>query len=358
MTWPLSRLGNHVELDLRSEKVDPSRFYPMVGVLSYGRGLFDREPVLGGNTSYRTFYRLKSDHIVMSQLFGWEGAVALSDKRFEGKYLSPQFPTFSCNSPELDRGFLGWFLRLQSSWNALAKQTKGMGDRRRTLIPDNLLNLQIPLPAIDEQRRIVTRVEAVAGRVAEARQLREESTAYLSALWTREYRTAFDGGGKLLFIEQVCDELIDYRGRTPPITDRGIPHLTSANVRKGLIDWRTSKFVTEDTYAQYMTRGIPEPGDVLLTMEAPLGNAAVIPDKRKFSLAQRTLLLRPRRSIIEPSYLALALMSPSIHESLLSKATGTTVKGIASKRLRLIGIPVPSLAGARSRPDLRALPGR
>ncbi|MFZ4398124.1 MAG: hypothetical protein ACOYOU_21125, partial [Kiritimatiellia bacterium] len=90
------------KLDLDKVPVDSSQTYPMVGVYSFGRGLFHREPVEGGQTSYKVFYRLKAEHVVMSQLFGWEGAVALSSEDFAGHYVSPQFPTFSCDFSKLD----------------------------------------------------------------------------------------------------------------------------------------------------------------------------------------------------------------------------------------------------------------
>lgn len=50
-------------------------------------------------------------------------------------------------------------------------------------------------------------------------------------------------------------EIIDYRGRTPPYSEAGIPHLRSSNVRDGRIVWENLRFVTQGTYDQYMTRG-------------------------------------------------------------------------------------------------------
>src|SRR6267143_180696 len=110
-SWPVGELRNVLRLDLDKVEVDPTETYKMVGVLSFGKGLFQREPVFGGKTSYKFFYRLKPDHVVMSQLFGWEGALALSSEEYAGKFLSPQFPTFLCDPKMLDRCYLGWFMR-------------------------------------------------------------------------------------------------------------------------------------------------------------------------------------------------------------------------------------------------------
>jgi type I restriction enzyme S subunit len=145
----------------------------------------------------------------------------------------------------------------------------------------------------------------------------------------------------------ACEDIIDYRGRTPPISDVGVPHITSANIKNGRINWHTTKFVTEETYAAFMSRGIPRAQDVLFTMEAPLGEVGVVPDSRKFSLAQRVILLRPKASILLGDFLAKALSSPGVREKIHSKATATTVSGIASKRLKEIQIPIPPLPEQR-----------
>lgn len=173
--WARVQLGEVLRLDLDRVPVDASQSYPMVGVYSFGRGLFDRERIENGNTSYRQFNRLHADHVVMSQLFGWEGALALSTENFAGKFVSPQFPTFLCDTEKLDRHFLGWLIQRPTLWAELGSRTSGMGDRRRTLNPDALFSCEIPLPPLAEQQRIVARIEELAAKIAEARSLRDQT---------------------------------------------------------------------------------------------------------------------------------------------------------------------------------------
>ena len=190
--WPTVKVGDVLNLDTNRISVDPTVTYPMVGVLSFGRGLFDREPIVNGNTSYKFFYRLDADHFVMSQLFGWEGALALSSGDYAGKYLSPQFPTFRCNPSKLDRRFLGWVTRRPEFWDQLGKKASGMGDRRRTLTPDALLTTEIPLPPLSEQHRIVDLIEAIAGKLDEARRLRKEAAEEAGVLLASRTNEIFD----------------------------------------------------------------------------------------------------------------------------------------------------------------------
>ena len=181
-TWEQVRLEQVLRLDLNPVPVDAVTTYPMVGVLSFGRGLFDREPIENGGTSYKKFYRLKAKHVVMSQLFGWEGALALSSEKYAGKFLSPQFPTFLCNKNQLDRAFLGWLMRRPAFWEDLGSRTSGMRDRRRTLNPEALFACEIPLPPLPEQQRIVARIEALSTKIAEAQELGDKKTKDLDRL--------------------------------------------------------------------------------------------------------------------------------------------------------------------------------
>lgn len=174
--WETTKLEKVLRLDLDSVPVEAGVTYPMVGVYSFGRGLFDREPADGTSSSYRIFYRLRPDHFVMSQLFGWEGALALSSEQFAGKFVSPQFPTFQCDPDRLSRYFLAWYTRQPHFWHELSKRARGMGDRRRTLNPDALFDCEITLPPRDEQDRIVARLDALAAKIEEAKRLQSSIT--------------------------------------------------------------------------------------------------------------------------------------------------------------------------------------
>lgn len=163
--WPNVSAGEIIRLDLHKETIDSSKSYDMVGVLSFGKGLFRRETITNGNTSYKYFLRLSSEHVIMSQLFGWEGALALCTQDHEGLYVSPQFPTFLCDESRLNRQFMGWVIKQPSFWNDLGSRAKGMGDRRRTLNPEALFASKVPLPPLSVQQTLVARLDALDDKV-------------------------------------------------------------------------------------------------------------------------------------------------------------------------------------------------
>lgn len=138
---------------------------------------------------------------------------------------------------------------------------------------------------------------------------------------------------------------IDYRGKTPPKTEVGIPLITAKNVRPGFVDREPREFISQKTFDDWMTRGFPEVEDILLTVEAPLGNAAVIDIVEPFALAQRVICLqRWDKASLSPEFAQIAISSPLGQIQLQSQATGMTATGIKAAKLKLIPLPFPPLA--------------
>jgi type I restriction enzyme S subunit len=87
---------------------------------------------------------------------------------------------------------------------------------------------------------------------------------------------------------------IDYRGRTPTRTDRGVRLVTAKNVRMGSVANDPIEFIDEHVYSKWMTRGYPQNGDLLFVTEgATTGYVGMIDFPFTFVLAQRTIDLQP-----------------------------------------------------------------
>lgn len=150
-------------------------------------------------------------------------------------------------------------------------------------------------------------------------------------------------GWQLSTVQQSI-RIIDYRGRTPPFSESGLPHLRSSNIRNGKIIWEGVAHVTEEMFQKYMTRGLPEPGDILFTTEAPLGEVALAPTERRFSVAQRIMILRPTSRQLDSRFLMYQIMNPRFQSILYGRGTGTTVTGVSSRNFRPAPIAIPPLA--------------
>ena len=145
----------------------------------------------------------------------------------------------------------------------------------------------------------------------------------------------------VLPLEDCLAALIDYRGKTPKKTESGIPLITAKIIKAGRIETPT-EFIAEDNYESWMRRGIPMAGDIVLTVEAPLGEVAQL-GPEKIALAQRVVTLRGKAGLLDNTYLLYLLQSEETQEQLKSRATGTTVLGIKQSELRKVPIAVPPL---------------
>ncbi|EHT8277093.1 restriction endonuclease subunit S [Escherichia coli] len=147
-------------------------------------------------------------------------------------------------------------------------------------------------------------------------------------------------------LEDCMDAIIDYRGKTPKKIDNGIPLITAKIIKNGRIQ-EVNEFIAIDDYDDWMVRGLPLEGDVVLTTEAPLGEVAQL-DARKVALAQRVITLRGKKGILENDYLLYLLQSSFVQNQLDGRASGSTVTGIKQSELREIILRLPPVSLQKS----------
>jgi len=120
--------------------------------------------------------------------------------------------------------------------------------------------------------------------------------------------------------------VVDCEHKTVPFVDE-TEHLVvrTTNVKDGLLAMEGAKFTSELGYQMWTRRGIPEPGDVLLTREAPAGEACVVPDGRKLCLGQRMVWLKIDRSKLIPEFLVALIYSSLVRTYIDFLSAGSTV---------------------------------
>ncbi|GAA3320975.1 hypothetical protein GCM10020331_034160 [Ectobacillus funiculus] len=120
-----------------------------------------------------------------------------------------------------------------------------------------------------------------------------------------------------LSLSDVIERFIDYRGKTPQKIDYGVPLVTAKIVKKnGKKIEEPKEFIAERDYDTWMTRGIPEYGDVVITTEAPMGKVAQLKFKGKVALAQRIITLRGKSDILDNTFLLYSLQSEEVQNQL------------------------------------------
>lgn len=169
--------------------VDPSLTYPNLGIYSFGRGLFHKPPIEGSTTSAQFLYRVRKGQFIYSRLFAFEGAYGVVTGEFDGRFVSNEYPTFDCNPRRVVPEFLYAYFKAPRLWPQIAAGSKGLGDRRQRVQPEQLLKHRLMLPPLDWQYRIAE----AAAQVSKLRRVQEATTVELEALLPSVLARAFTG---------------------------------------------------------------------------------------------------------------------------------------------------------------------
>lgn len=148
----------------------------LVGMRLYGTGPFHRELKPAMQIAKKSHFVIRAGDVIYNKLFAWKGTFGIVPQDLDGMYVSDKFPTYELNRARVDEGYLRWFFRHPDVWEqARVMSTGSAALSKLTLNPPKFLDLEIPLPPLDEQSRIVARIEELAAKVAEARGLRGRS---------------------------------------------------------------------------------------------------------------------------------------------------------------------------------------
>lgn len=183
-------LSEIITLHEEREDVLPGREYSQVGVKGFGQGLFAKAAVNASQTTYRSFNRLYWGAIVLSQVKGWEGAVAVClDENLVGMYVSPEYRTFRCIDRESNAEYLAKLVATPWFWSQLSQASKGLGGRRERTRPEQFLQMMLPMPSWEQQQKAVT----ILRRIGPLYNLQAETFAELDALLPAVLDRAFRG---------------------------------------------------------------------------------------------------------------------------------------------------------------------
>ena len=137
--------------------------------------------------------------------------------------------------------------------------------------------------------------------------------------------------------------VVDCHNKTAPYQETGIPLLRTTNIRDGKIDIKNARRVSDETYQYWSRRCPPMPGDILFTREAPMGEAAIVPQGETVCMGQRMMLLRPYEDDLKASFLLIVLLSPMFQAHLRMSGVGSGVKHLRVGDVESLPVPVPPL---------------
>lgn len=151
------RLGEVLTLQREPVAIEATREYVSIGVRGFGRGLFHYDPRPGSEIGKLRFYSVQPDRLVVRNIKGWEGAVAVSSPSEHGCVASNRFLQYAAlDSVDLD--YLRHYLLCDEGLEQLQRASPGSADRNRTLSIKNFESIVVPLLAYQRQQAIVRRL--------------------------------------------------------------------------------------------------------------------------------------------------------------------------------------------------------
>lgn len=186
--WSVSDLGDVITPRTDPVKVDTSANYPNLGIYSFGRGIFEKPPIDGMATSASTLFRVRARQFIYSRLFAFEGAYGIVPDELDGHYVSNEYPTFECKPGKLLPAFIESYFKAPHLWKDIAKGSKGLGDRRQRVHPDQVLAHRLWVPPLEWQHRIADTRQKLISSHSDKQHVEIAMNAMLPAILDRAFR--------------------------------------------------------------------------------------------------------------------------------------------------------------------------
>ena len=228
--------------------------------------------------------------------------------------------------------------------------SKGAGTTFKAITQDVVKNLEIPIPPLPEQERIVARIEELFSQldagVETLKKTKAEIVLYRQAVFSSVIGK-YDGVSKKL--SDIAVTVDGDRGKNYPkkaeLTQTGdCLFLTAANVKPYGWSFEDNTFISKEKDS-ILHGGRLQKNDVVITTRGTLGNVAIYDESVPFDTVRINscmLIIRVTDESVSPYYLAQYLMSPMFKYQIAKLKSGTAQPQIPANILREIPLKIPS----------------
>lgn len=371
--WKSAPLGELLRQSEETIEVDLTENYQQITVRMWGNGVVSRGWVIGDELGSSRWYVAHQGQFILSKIDARHGAFGLVPPELEGAIVSNDFPLFDIDASKALPQYLYWLSRTHDFVDLCKRASEGTTNRVRLKL-DRFLATEISLPPLDEQWRIVAHIDALAEQIAAARGLRQGAVEQANAAWVSSLNTAFLALYTLKHVDpqamlgeyakkhanspqykhnnaspqnpriyseglfalpdgwvwsdlgSVLTHIVDCVNDTPNFASdpTGYIGLKSTNIRPYSLELSQIWYVSQEDFNHWNRREQPQGGDVIITREAPLGNACILPDRNDLCLTQRLLLLRCDGEYVSNRFILHYLNSPMFLNQVKELSRGLT----------------------------------
>lgn len=224
----------------------------------------------------------------------------------------------------------------------------GMGSGlRQNLDLKDFKRLPVPVPPANEQAAIVKYLAHAHARIDRAIAAKRKLIALLEEQKQAIIHTAVTHGldpsvprkysgipwlgeipayWEVRRLKDLCIKIVDCKNRTPEEVEGGqFTVVRTSCIRAGKFTIEGAFQTDKSRFEEWTARGAPRIGDVFFTREAPMGEAAMVPDRIDLCMGQRMMYLRPDSKVLDAPYLLHAIYGPVVRSYIATAGKGSTV---------------------------------
>ena len=334
--------------------------YQCVGLKLYGKGAFIRECKVGAAIKRKQQWIVKRGDVIYNKLFAWKGSFAIADEAVDGCIVSDKFPTYSIDTSRVHPEFLAlWF---RSPHLAMIAQNSSKGAAalsKLTLNPPDFWRLSIPLPDLDEQSRVASRVSRLLQIIERVKEHRSPIDAVVQG------RRAGIGSEVRLLMSAalrnlndamqhrfgILDDVLTLRPRSGPSfpcaeQGEGIPVIMPSALGGFRLD--TSKVLYGFGDERLNQADILHAGDLLISRgnkRDQVGLCVVFNSDGRFTYANLLMRMTVNPAKTLPEFVKYWVMSPVARKYILDHTKGTSPSVQKINQRALINMPFPKDVG-------------
>lgn len=212
---------------------------------------------------------------------------------------------------------------------------------------EDLLAVHVPLPSLEEQRRIA----AILDKADAVRRKRQQAIALTEELLRSAFLEMFGDPGKnahqwtIGCIADIAEIVTDGTHQTPTRSDNGVMLLSARNIKNGYIDISGDvDFVPQDEYERLRKSYDPKQQDVLISCSGSVGRVTVVRDFGAFSMVRSVAVVRPKLKFINSEFLESLLHSAYLRAAMVKGSKQSSQANLFQGAIKELPVILPPLS--------------
>ncbi|MEZ6100250.1 MAG: restriction endonuclease subunit S [Pirellulaceae bacterium] len=345
--WPMTPLVEIVDPVQRRVEVLPGQSYRTLGVKWWGEGAYERKTIDGSETAVKTLNEVCEDDLIINKIWVRNGSVAVVTGDVAGCVGSNEFPTFECRRHRVLPRWLHWYSKTRELWQKCDALSQGSSGKNR-IRPERFLTIDVPLPPLEEQQRIVARIDYLAERIEEVRDTRQLADDETQALLRSRFSQLVESAPR-----QRMDDVAPLTRRKAEIregetyAELGIRCFGNGTFHKPALD-----FLSVGTKKLYSI----EPGDLVFSNVFAWEGAIAVaqPEDGGRYGSHRFITCVPEPGVAIADFLCFYFLTPEGMEQIGEASPGGAGRNrtLGLKKLAEMEVPVPDFEQQQEFADL------